>query len=119
MNTDKHGVPNYQRVARNSARLWTAAALCRFHVASYAVKKRQRAAAVQDAGALTKNPPASVFICVHPWLKFPRGATRLRERIEHERVVRKQRDGMADASAQPIQSRARELQFDVITRADL
>jgi hypothetical protein len=34
-----------------SARFWTAAVLCRFSIARLAMPKRQRAAAVQDAGA--------------------------------------------------------------------
>ena len=70
MDTDEHGALNYQSVARNSARFWTAAALLPLFHRSPGDTKRQRAAAVQDAGALARAPFPSVFICVHPWLKF-------------------------------------------------
>ena len=45
--------------------------------------------------------------------KSPRTAAHLRQRVEDERIVGKQGDGMADAGAQPAQPRARELQFNI------
>jgi hypothetical protein len=52
-----------------------------------------------------------IFIRVHPWLnlKPPGAPAQLRERIEYGRVVGKQGNRMADARAQPAQTRAGEL----------
>ena len=61
------------------------------------------------------------FIGVHPWfkLKSPRAPAHLRQRVEHERIIWKQGDGVADPRAQPAQTRPRELQFNVIAGGNL
>ena len=52
-----------------------------------------------------------VFIRVHPWLKskLPCAAANGCQRIEDERIIREQSDGMTNTRAQPAQSRTREL----------
>ena len=54
---------------------------------------------------------SSVFICVHPWLKLKstRASACGSQQVEHQRVIWKQGNGMADAGAQPPQPCAREL----------
>jgi hypothetical protein len=54
---------------KSSARLWSAAALCRFRVARPAVEKRRRAAALQDAGA--QGVPGQMLAAAAGFLKLP------------------------------------------------
>ncbi len=51
--------------------------------------------------------------------KAARATAQWRERIENERIVRKQRDGVTHSGSQSIRARARELQLDVVARGSL
>ena len=63
----------------------------------------------------------AALLQVYTWLKLklPCAATRVGQRIEHERVIRKQGDGVAAPRAQSAQPRPRELQLNIISRGAL
>ena len=65
-----------------------------------------------DGGQRTARPTnKSVCIRVHPWfnLKPPGTPAHGGERVEDQRIIGKEGNGMTDAGAQPAQTGAREL----------